>query len=260
MSIIEQIRAYVESRKKTAETFRERDICIDIIEVIDYIQEKSEKPINPVSEKKSNIVEDLKHYLATTPKERQIKDWEELKEWGKVGPLVSEFLEREQPVCEDLEEEIERYIPTSLAVKFPTTDIETIKSDIRYIARHFYELGRQSKPKVSEDVKTEAKNHRSTSNYHGDINLAMEDSFIKGATWQKEQDDKELSEKIAGAYQLGRKDEKEQMMKEAVEGIAVINANAKEDGFGYVRSGYVADAVLRGLGNFKLIIVKEEGK
>ena len=44
---------------------------------------------------------------------------------------------QEQPVCEGLEEEIERYIPTSLAVKFPTTDIETIKSDIRYIARHF---------------------------------------------------------------------------------------------------------------------------
>ena len=44
--------------------------------------------------------------------------------------------------------------------------------------------------------------------------------YKDGAKWQKEQDDKELSEKIAAAYQLGRSDErkqKEQMLKEAVD-------------------------------------------
>ena len=51
----------------------------------------------------------------------------------------------------------------------------------------------------------------------------LEAAFIVGADWQKKQDEKELSEKIASAYQLGRKDEKEQMMKEAVEG-EIINA------------------------------------
>lgn len=50
-------------------------------------------------------------------------------------------LESEKPMQDGLEEEIERYIPTSLAVKFPTTDIETIKSDIRYIARRFAKWG-----------------------------------------------------------------------------------------------------------------------
>ena len=41
--------------------------------------------------KKPNIVDELRHYLATTPKEELEKKWEELKEWGKVGPTVSEF-------------------------------------------------------------------------------------------------------------------------------------------------------------------------
>lgn len=54
------------------------------------------------------------------------------------------------------------------------------------------------------------------------------------------------------------KAEMDKMMKGAVEGIAVINANAKDDGFGYVRSDYMPDDFLRDLGKFKLIIVKED--
>ncbi len=53
---------------------------------------------------------------------------------------------------------------------------------------------------------------------------------------------------------------KEQMMKEAVEGIAVINANAKDDGFGYVRSDYMPDDFLRDLGKCKIILIKEDEK
>ena len=49
----------------------------------------------------------------------------------------------EEPVSEDLEEEIENYIKDSLAIKFPTTDKEQIKADIRYIARHFAEWQRK---------------------------------------------------------------------------------------------------------------------
>ena len=68
---------------------------------------------------------------------------EEQKEWcGIIAKHFYELGRQSKPkVCEGLEEEIERYIPTSLAVKFPTTDIETIKSDIRYIARHFAQWG-----------------------------------------------------------------------------------------------------------------------
>ncbi len=49
----------------------------------------------------------------------------------------------EEPASEELEEEIESYIKDSLAIKFPTTDKEQIKADIRYIARHFAEWQKQ---------------------------------------------------------------------------------------------------------------------
>ena len=53
----------------------------------------------------------------------------------------------------------------------------------------------------------------------------VKDAVIAGASWQKEKDDKELSEKIASAYQLGRKDEKEQMMKEANKALESCDKN-----------------------------------
>ena len=43
-------------------------------------------------------------------------------------------------------------------------------------------------------------------------------NFIAGAKWQKEQDGKNFSEKIAAAYQLGLADKESQMMREAVKG------------------------------------------
>ena len=43
---------------------------------------------------------------------------------------------------------------------------------------------------------------------------SVKDAFIAGAEWQKEQDEKELSEKIASAYQLGLADKEKQMMDE----------------------------------------------
>ena len=46
----------------------------------------------------------------------------------------------------------------------------------------------------------------------------VRNAFIAGAKWQKENDEKELSEKIASAYQLGLADKEKQMVKEAVEG------------------------------------------
>ena len=52
-------------------------------------------------------------------------------------------ISRIRAISEDLEEEIENYIKDSLAIKFPTTDKEQIKADIRYIARHFAEWQKQ---------------------------------------------------------------------------------------------------------------------
>ena len=113
----------------------------------------------------------------------------------------------EQPV--ELEKEIKETFDK---------DITTLKSFGAYsrFARHFYELGRQGKPKVSEDVEEAAKA------YADDINsneclytyTDFSDAFKAGAKWQKAQSDKELSEKIASAYQLGLADKEKQMMDE----------------------------------------------
>ena len=45
--------------------------------------------------------------------------------------------------------------------------------------------------------------------------------FLLGVEWQKGQDDKGLTEKIAAAYQIGLANKEEQMMKEAVEGTVM---------------------------------------
>lgn len=52
-----------------------------------------------------DLVAELKHHLATTPKEQLEKEWKELEPWGNIGPTVREFLYGKQPEV-DLEEEI----------------------------------------------------------------------------------------------------------------------------------------------------------
>ena len=69
---------------------------------------QKEKMMKEKDHKKPNMVEELRHHLATTPKEQLDKEWEELEEWGKIGPTVSEFLGWQKPVCEELEEIIKR--------------------------------------------------------------------------------------------------------------------------------------------------------
>lgn len=61
------------------------------------------------------------------------------------------------------------------------------------------ELAHMTVPEPSEDLEEAAKAHRSTANYGGDINLAMEDSYKKGAKWQKEQ---MMKEAVEGDYTL----------------------------------------------------------
>lgn len=53
----------------------------------------------------------------------------------------------------------------------------------------------------------------------GGVAQVAREAFAKGARMQKEVDDKELSEKVSAAYQLGLSDKEKQMMAGAVEGI-----------------------------------------
>ena len=51
----------------------------------------------------------------------------------------------------------------------------------------------------------------------GGVAQIARDAFAKGARMQKEVDDKELSEKVSAAYQLGLADKEKQMNQEGLE-------------------------------------------
>lgn len=55
----------------------------------------------------------------------------------------------------------------------------------------------------------------------GGVAQIARDAFAKGARMQKEVDDKELSEKVSAAYQLGLSDREKQLMAGAVDGEVV---------------------------------------
>lgn len=57
-------------------------------------------------------------------------------EWDEKKKELKELPEQNE--TNKLEKEIDSYIKTSLAIKFPTTDPKMIESDIRYIAHYFY--------------------------------------------------------------------------------------------------------------------------
>ena len=93
-----------------------------------------------------DLVAELKHHLATTPKEQLEKEWKELEPWGNIGPTVQEFLYGKQPEV-DLEKEIDTYTVEQYHETFDETgtfdefDWEDIASTIEDAAHHFYELG-----------------------------------------------------------------------------------------------------------------------
>lgn len=141
------------------------------------------------------------------------------------------------------------------------------------IGKYFYELGRQSKPKVCEGLEEEIDQVVEIFNQdyvedgkgiqYGELNIF---SDLRGiarhfAKWQKEQDDKELSEKIASAYQLGLADKEKQMMKEAVEGhiLGEIRNQEEKPYEIYAESDFLPLNGKFKMGDkVKIIIVKED--
>lgn len=112
---------------------------------------------NGIVSAKKNICKYIKSFIDSLSKQPASEDrinecpyWE--KYWGcATSPMnncdscpLAKWVEAKDekiisPISDDLDEEIENYIKESLAIKFPTTDKEQIKADIRYIARHFAE-------------------------------------------------------------------------------------------------------------------------
>lgn len=96
------------------------------------------------------------------------------------------------------------------------------------------------------------------STFCGGVAQIARDAFIKGARLQKEVDDKELSEKVSAAYQLGLSDREKQMMKEAVEGEVV--SLVPERNYVKVERESIAKATsgFKEGDKVKIIFVKEE--
>ena len=88
-----------------------------------------------------DLVAELKHHLATTPKEQLEKEWKELEPWGNIGPTVQEFLYGSQLEAEAARAELEKIIEQTYhdASVADTTNIEP--EDYAYIARYFAEWG-----------------------------------------------------------------------------------------------------------------------
>ena len=145
-------------------------------------------------------------------------------------------------VCEGLEEEIQNQIYNHFfdlhGIAIAGTTAYATVEDMVYIARHFYSLGRQSKEQpVCEELGREMDRFFTSEEYEeaekagfGETHLARH--FAKwGAdhlrdTTKKMSEDleklRDLTHEVRVAYErgieVGRKEQKEQMMKEAVEG------------------------------------------
>ena len=91
----------------------------------------------------------------------------------------------------------------------------------------------------------------------GGVAQIARDAFAKGARMQKEVDDKELSEKVSAAYQLGLSDREKQMMAGAVEGGVGYGSKGA-----YIETDFLGEYDTDVYGNpgdkVRIIIVKEE--
>ena len=200
MSIIDQIRAEVERLKKEATHFIE--VCkrdkrpfeywegqwnaLELInKALDTLQEKSEKPINPVCEGLDNIA--IMNEIRT------------------LGCYPSEF----------------------------------------DVARHFYELGRQSKREVSEDLEEQGR--------------IMANELVQGLPIECASAIPSIKEKIVIAVRHGALWQKEQMMKEAVES-EIWNYSSDTDLRAIPIWGIEKFRHLKDGDKVKLIIIKEERK
>jgi len=299
MSIIEQIRAEVERQAKSIDTAtgdfaegRRMEQRI-ILSLLDTLQEQ---PVNIPPNQFDGVTYGMVGYGKQPVKVgdkvsiikrkegivTRISDGKARVETGDTMEIVSlSELVAEQPVCEDMEKEAVSYCYDNGLNLSPRV--------AKDFARHFYALGQQSKPEVSEELEAYAQSIEDSHDvgeergylcaFRGDIKNAV----IAGANWQKEKDDKETADLLAIAhlqgmeqqkeqdtremimsdgsyfqncYELGKKDMKEQMMKEAVEGEIVGSVGTKQ----WVESNYLDNNIGKHGDKVKLIIIKEEGK
>ena len=119
-------------------------------------------------------------------------------------------LEKEEKPSEGLEEEIK-----SFALGF-YQDNENLPM-VADIARHFYELGRQSNPKVCEGLEEEISRYL-REDCSDDDEPSISEVARHFAKWQADKDLGKISRAYENGATFGMTKQKELMMKEAVEG------------------------------------------
>lgn len=118
--------------------------------------------------------------------------------------------------------------------------------------------GYEEKP--SEDLEEAAKEYMKKARKHlfDDSPIGRtDDAFIAGAEWQKERDTREMvmsdGSYFQKSYALGKKDMKEEMLKEAVEGEVVQDLHGKFN----VKTNAVSDILYQFGDKVKVIILKQ---
>lgn len=157
----ERLRAEIESIKLFPQISADyndgrEDMKMAVFDIIDSLQQEQSEvdeqeygpyarqyPKSKVSQERPNVdlVAELEHHLATTPKEQLEKEWKELEPWGNIGPTVQEFLYGKQPEV-DIKKEIEEHAVYMPHGEFASDneiieDMEWARKEFRY----FFELG-----------------------------------------------------------------------------------------------------------------------
>ena len=141
--------------------------------------------------------------------------WDRANEDDEILSFIDSL--QEQPVNENLEEEIKRnvYDPlfdlNGVAIKGATGYLTV--EDVADIARHFANWQKSHQDPVSKELEEASRNYADDEEYGDDIYFAIKAAFKAGAQWQKEKDDEE---KVL-TYKHGFEDCKKQMMAKAID-------------------------------------------
>ena len=191
-------------------------------------------------------------------------------------------LQQEQP-SEELEAEIGKvFFSQRFEDEHGRFSIQLSLEEFSDIAKHFYELGKQSKEPVSEglekyasragfdyvdDIELKYPGHRW--NDH-DVEYAYRDGIIAGAEWQKSQMIRDCSVQASYEAEIEKAEErgynlcKEQMMKDAVKGEVVGQEQDIVEGHHYLRNIIKlnnSDLIGVEFGDkVKIVILKEDSK
>lgn len=176
---------------------------------------------------KDEIYDDLLHFIDSLQQEQSCDTCTNDK--GCVTCKDGELWEGKEQPSEDLEKEVEwEWVHREKQEVDLIECAEMDKDEFVRFARHFYELGKQSKEPVSEDLEEAAEEYSRGLDYYHYTGDDPAIAFVAGAEWQKEQFLKgdrltELDKSYKQAkrelewFKEGKRQGREQMMEEVTE-------------------------------------------